>query len=286
MRRDRYIASFIALLPACLFGQRGTLNMDLSKSHNACDVVELPAWPRIGLALQEHISDWPASSAYSEAELAFATSRSGVLVGLAAHLLVPQYYSGPGKPENPLFYPDSFAVDLEQGTLRRVSPAAWESASAAHLLGYPWSLRDDSKLTEQAKKFPATGHTGYAPARASTDLHYIAINSWQGTLGGGGPMWDWRVWPWPEKKAHGSLYVDVYDLKSGTLQFSLTGNFRGFVYPDAIFQYSTWLDDRYYVLPVDNFLKNKFVLCDVTRVSTGKQKESQPIKLGIEKRTK
>jgi hypothetical protein len=99
-------------------------------------------------------------------------------------------------------------------------------------------------------------------SRVSLDGSFRALNSWDGVECCGGDL----SFPGGER-IDGNYYVDIYDTSSKQQVLSLTGHFNN-ITADKLFGTSAWISSRYYLFPL-NEEANRFVLCDMRRISSG-----------------
>jgi hypothetical protein len=103
-------------------------------------------------------------------------------------------------------------------------------------------------------------------ASSSEDGAFLAVNGWDGIVGAEGSFDDPVLFDRDSSK--GNYCVDVSDVNSATIAFSLTGHFRGLSSdPNGLFMASGWFSKRYYVFPLNRLQMNRFEVCDVNKIN-------------------
>jgi hypothetical protein len=109
-------------------------------------------------------------------------------------------------------------------------------------------------------------------SRLSPDGNYLAVNSWDGTEGGGGDLPSFGS----GGRTDGHYFVDVYNTNSGGFLFSVKGHFHNYTaLPNDLFRMSAWISARYYVLPLDGYHLNDMLLCDVSKSAASSQEQKR-----------
>jgi hypothetical protein len=116
----------------------------------------------------------------------------------------------------------------------------------------------------------------YRAIHLSRDGRYLALNSWDGRTKIAYGPWDRSHYPVPVAR---EIFTDIYDAQTGASVFTVSAHVRGSVNFDSLFSLSTWVSSRYFVFPLDSDRLNRFVICDVERVSTEKQTNWKTLKL-------
>jgi hypothetical protein len=220
--------------------------------------------------MPEHSFEWShfLISSPINSDWDFRSFDGGVLVGFWGF----HFYANFPQNEPPLYSPDKYAINLSSGKVRRATERQWEQAER-YVPMRDSTLRTivpSERLIYRGKTFTRRGAKlppSYEDAaRASQDGAFLAVNGWDGIVGAEG-SWDDPVL-FGRDFSKGNYYVDVYDVNSATIAFSLTGHFSGVSSdPNGLFRASGWFSKRYYVFPLDRLQMNRFVVCDMNKIN-------------------
>jgi len=282
VKRSFWLALILVSWERPSVGQ-GTLTMSLANSRNACRIVNLPAWAGVGEPNQPW---WPGIPGYSNPEFSFRILSGRLIAGIEKTLISPELFTESAKPESPIVRPEKYAIDLDRGTVRKANDEEWQQARPVpvtrRIIGLNHldkRLIGDKQVGVKRKKKKAREFQAPGMAISGTS-QFITLDSWDGELESGvGSAFDPSFSIRKPKPAQANMYAEVYDLKSAALIFMLRAHLvNGASYLEG-FRLSGWLGDRYYILPLDPFRLNQFVLCDMERVSSDKQVEWKPLEL-------
>ncbi len=233
----------------------GSITFHASLDPAACTDVHLPPWKDPGTM------PGPYWLSYQHCDLDFAALDGGVLVTAWCYPTVPK--------QGRFYSLSKYAVDLPSGRVRKARGDEWDHADPYLIFRDPATsrrLENYDVLVYQGKKFPKSGLTWPEALPShysllSPDGSSLAVQSWDGWFSCGGDD------IWGSCRGDGYYYVDIYNIASGRRLLALKGEVHGSEAPYEPYRVSSWISNRYYVLPLDPKDLRRFVICDVQHAS-------------------
>jgi hypothetical protein len=261
-------AVIVVGLAACARGP-GTITVSLDASKGACKEIHLPEWPAPSGLPQDPINAW--DSLVREIRLSGLDFRAEGTGALLVGLFVTPL--GVNKTLPPIYSPAKHRLDLSTGKVQQAQDGEWESSTA--LSPYRDStvraidMKPEYKLIYNGKEFPKRGAQwplrAESAARLSPDGNFLTINSWDGSMQAcpSLPLTEFLC----REQIEGLYYFDIYNTRSAAPVLLLSGKFHR-LNPDDLFERSTWISGRYYVLPLDSDKMARFVVCDLDQADS------------------